>query len=93
MFIAENGGWPGARAAEDRVGVARTAGASPYGGMATYTVTAQSDPTRFSVEIVGDDGVRQTMLGFATQEAAEAWVEEDKRTHASDRGFRMRWRF
>ena len=62
--------------------------------MATYTVTAQSgEPTMFSIKIAGDDGVRRTMLGFDTQEAAEAWIEEDKRAHTSNGRFAMPWQF
>ena len=63
------------------------------GWMTTYTVTAQSNPTRFSVEIVGNDGARQTMLGFTSQKAAEAWVAESKRHEISMSKFRMEWRF
>jgi hypothetical protein len=64
--------------------------------MATYTVTrAEKGRDGFDVQIVGDDGVRQTMLGFTTEAEAEAWIIDDTRTTASDNrhGFRMRWRF
>jgi hypothetical protein len=33
----------------------------------------------FDVKIVGDDGARQTMLGFPTRVAAQAWILEDQR--------------
>jgi hypothetical protein len=65
------------------------------GGMATYTVTpSETRRDGFDVQIVGDDGVLQTRLGFETKADAEAWIIEDARTSASDdpRGFRMRWR-
>jgi hypothetical protein len=52
--------------------------------MATYTVKAQRDPVSYSVDIVGDNGARQTMLGFVSQAAAEAWIDQDKRADASD---------
>ena len=49
----------------------------------------------FSIEIVGDDGTRQTMLGFKTREAAEAWIVEDQRRPHEEvqRSLRTRWRF
>jgi len=46
--------------------------------MATYEISSQSD-RGFDVKIVGDDGVRQTVLGFPTVEHAEAWILEDQR--------------
>ncbi|HEY1412364.1 MAG TPA: hypothetical protein VGF36_09490 [Rhodopila sp.] len=45
--------------------------------MATYTVIPTADRT-FRVAIVGDDGARQTLLGFATQAEAEAWITWDR---------------
>ena len=34
---------------------------------------------------IGDDGARQTMLGFPTREAAETWIVDDKRrSHEED---------
>ena len=46
-----------------------------------------------AVQIVGDDGVLQTRLGFETQADAEGWIIEDARTTVSDDPrFRMRWR-
>jgi hypothetical protein len=63
--------------------------------MATYTVTSKTDRDGFEVEIVGNDGVRQTMLGFKTHAEADAWIVEDSQRATSDdrNGFRMRWRF
>jgi hypothetical protein len=51
--------------------------------MATYSVTAHNDPVTFSVGIVGDDGARQTMLGFVSQADAEAWIAQDQRKDAN----------
>jgi hypothetical protein len=39
--------------------------------MATYTTLARSDRTGLDVEVVGANGVRNTMLGFATETEAE----------------------
>ena len=64
--------------------------------MATYTVTpSETHRDGFDVQIVGDDGVRQTMLGFKTKADAEAWIIEDARTTESydSQSFRMRWQF
>jgi hypothetical protein len=51
--------------------------------MPTYTVIPQADQT-FRVAIVGDDGARQTLLGFETQGNAEAWIARDRRQNAVD---------
>jgi hypothetical protein len=64
--------------------------------MAIYMVIpAPPDRDGFDVETIGSDGIRQTVLSFATQADAEAWVVEDaRRDGRSDRGgFRMRWQF
>ena len=63
--------------------------------MATYTICPGSDQDCFDVAIVGNDGARQTLLGFETRAAAEAWIVEDEyRSDAEvQRGFRMQWRF
>jgi hypothetical protein len=45
--------------------------------MATYKVIPQSDQT-FHVAIVGDDGARQTLLGFETRADALAWIARDR---------------
>lgn len=58
-------------------------------GMARYVISPGAE-RGFDIKIVGDNGARQTMLGFVTREAAEAWIVEDQRR--SDevlyRGFR-----
>jgi hypothetical protein len=47
--------------------------------MITYTVTGKFEQTGFHVAIAGSLGHRQTVLGFATKAAAEAWITHDKR--------------
>jgi hypothetical protein len=63
--------------------------------MARYTISPGSDQDCFDVAIVGDDGARQTLLGFETRAVAEAWiVEDERRSNAEIEGnFRMQWRF
>ena len=46
--------------------------------MAKYEISSGTDRD-FNVKIVGNNGARQTMLGFPTREAAEAWILEDQR--------------
>jgi hypothetical protein len=45
---------------------------------ATYTVIADLDQTSFHVAVLGDDGTRQTLLGFETHADARAWIAYDK---------------
>ena len=52
------------------------------GDMATYTISPRSNQAGFDVAVIGDDGARQTMLGFQTKAEAEAWIDEDKRREA-----------
>ena len=33
----------------------------------------------FVLGVIGDDGARQTLLGFKTKADAEAWIREDKK--------------
>jgi hypothetical protein len=47
--------------------------------MTTYTIIPKADQTDFDVAIVGDDGARQTLLGFETRADAAAWIAWDKR--------------
>lgn len=67
------------------IGVAiRESGCWPHiSDMAAYTVLPRVRQQGFKVEVVGDDGARQTMLGFDREEDAVAWVQVDRR-----RGFR-----
>jgi hypothetical protein len=46
--------------------------------MATYTISIETN-RGFDVKIVGNDGTRQTLLGFPTRQAAEAWIAEDRK--------------
>jgi hypothetical protein len=58
--------------------------------MSTYVIIPNSDGSGFNVGIAGADGARQTMLGFESEAAAEAWIIQDKRLgqiptqHSSD---------
>jgi hypothetical protein len=52
--------------------------------MTTYTIIPKIDQTGFDVAIVGDDGARQTLLGFETQADAQAWIAWDKRPGVAD---------
>jgi hypothetical protein len=63
--------------------------------MATYTISPGTDQDCFDVVIVGDDGARQTLLGFETRAAAEAWIIDDERRSSAEMqsSFRMQWRF
>jgi hypothetical protein len=56
-------------------------------GMPTYTVIPQADRT-FHIAIVGDDGARQTILGFQTESDAAAWIVRDRLQGTTD-DFRM----
>jgi hypothetical protein len=48
--------------------------------MAKYILIARS--ACYDVHIVGMDGVHQTILGFKTEAAANAWIAHDKRLAA-----------
>jgi hypothetical protein len=52
-------------------------------GMPAYLISVRTE-RGFDVKIVGDNGARQTMLGFPTREAAEAWIVEDQRRSQED---------
>lgn len=51
--------------------------------MATYTVIPKADQT-FHVAIVGNNGARQTLLGFETLADAQAWIVQDRRQSFAD---------
>jgi hypothetical protein len=63
--------------------------------MATYTISSATERGSFDVVIVGNNGARQTVLGFRTYAAAEAWIAEDARRANEEiqSSFRMQWRF
>jgi hypothetical protein len=50
--------------------------------MTKYRIIPKVDQTGFDIAIVGNDGARQTLLGFETQADAEAWIAWDKRPTA-----------
>jgi hypothetical protein len=55
--------------------------------MSTYAINLRpEEPAEYEVHIVGSDGVRQTMLGFASEEDAEAWIEADQARDSFDQG-------
>ncbi len=41
-----------------------------------------NDGSGFHVGVTGEDGARQTILGFQSQAEAEAWILQDKRLHS-----------
>lgn len=47
--------------------------------MANYIIVPDGSGSSFNVGITGTDGARQTLLGFATEAEAEAWILQDKR--------------
>jgi hypothetical protein len=51
--------------------------------MATYTLIPDAGQT-FHVAIVGDDGARQTLLGFESEANAEAWIARDRMLNTPD---------
>jgi hypothetical protein len=56
--------------------------ASYMSRMTTYTVLPRRRQPGYKVELVGDNGTRQTILGFNSEAEAEVWVAEDKRLEA-----------
>jgi hypothetical protein len=46
--------------------------------MSTYTIVESPDQSGYEVQIEGTDGVRQSVLGFDTQELAQAWIRQDQ---------------
>ena len=52
--------------------------------MATYRIIPKVDQTGFDVAIVGNDGARQTLLGFKTHSDTQAWIAGDKRPGTAD---------
>jgi hypothetical protein len=52
--------------------------------MATYKIIPKGDQVGFDVEIVGNDGARQTLLGFETQAEAQTWISRDRWVNVAD---------
>ena len=46
--------------------------------MATYKIIPHAGATSFDVVVIGADGAKQTMLGFQTEEDAQAWIAKDQ---------------
>lgn len=63
--------------------------------MASYSISPETEHGEFNVAVVGNDGTRQTMLGFKSHTAAEAWIAEAERRADVEiqSGFRTQWRF
>ena len=48
-------------------------------GYAIYTIVPNSHQSLgFAVEVLGVNGVRQTLLGFPTEADAEEWIASDR---------------
>ena len=47
--------------------------------MARYTIVPRTSPPGFDVAVEGANGARQSMLGFATEADAQAWITQDQR--------------
>jgi hypothetical protein len=47
--------------------------------MSKYTVCPADGGVGFNVSVVSDNGARNTLLGFATEKAAETWIAVDRR--------------
>lgn len=53
--------------------------------MNKYNIATRVDGSGFEVQIVAANGARQTILGFATESEAQAWIAQDQRlTRAAD---------
>lgn len=53
--------------------------------MNKYDIATRVGGTGFEVQIVATNGARQTILGFATEAEAQAWIAQDQRlTRAAD---------
>ena len=46
--------------------------------MSVYTIVHRERQTGYRVDVIGDDGSRNSVLGFDTEADAEAWIEADK---------------
>jgi hypothetical protein len=53
--------------------------AGHIGSMATYRLTPHADRVGFDVAVVGGGGFVQTTLSFASEAAANAWVNQASR--------------
>jgi hypothetical protein len=55
------------------------------GSMATYLVVFREDRTGYDVLVHDDNGGRHTILGFTTEAAAKAWIQDDRRADGAAR--------
>lgn len=46
--------------------------------MTTYSIVPNQEHTGFNVEVVSDNGAHQTMLAFASEVEAQAWIASDR---------------
>jgi hypothetical protein len=53
--------------------------------MTVYSIHPAQNGSGFEISIVSDNGARQTILGFETVAAVDAWIAEDKRLTAARR--------
>jgi hypothetical protein len=55
--------------------------------MSTYTIIPVGDGVGFNIGVAGTNGARQTIMGFASEADAEAWILQDKRLNAAANPF------
>ena len=47
--------------------------------MSKYTVSPRSGGVGFDIAVISGNGARNTLLGFATEMEAQAWITRDRR--------------
>jgi hypothetical protein len=57
--------------------------------MNVYKISKHPGGNNYDVQVIGAQGTRQTMLGFLTEEEAEAWIVTDQERGPINREFRM----
>jgi hypothetical protein len=57
--------------------------------MSLYKISKHTGGNSYDVHVIDAQGTRQTMLGFRTEEEAEAWIVTDKERGPINREFRM----
>jgi hypothetical protein len=50
--------------------------------MPTYSIVARQRQPGFKVDIVSENGARNVMLGFESEQEAQEWVEASRRLDA-----------
>jgi hypothetical protein len=70
-----DGCWPnGMQLIVERVSFSQSWGIGilmPHCGMATYTISQHPGGASYDISVIGEDGVRQMMLGFQTEADAQ----------------------